>query len=652
MLQMAAATLALAVAISIPVAAAKKTQKASEISPKTATQISKQGVPLNADLTVQGNVTVQAVLIPRKIAKAVFGGKIANEYAVVELTITNKSSDAALIVQGVYLDYSKWALAGGSLTNEKCTEEDSSDSKSKFEKCTKTTQVASEEYRVVRGQALNAQTWTLRNVIIHGLILGGTAATGYGFTVHGTKYPQAVSAATGEVIPGLSAFWPDQTIDQINRISDLGFRTNKVISKQGSDIIVCFFPIDRFLTPGFRKIFLDYPALFFSPYELLVDWTAITSPGRFHLKPHLNPQDLAVVLGQGKSGPTLKKLAEDLPCYLQYTKQRKILEQEKEEQKKQQKKGQASGQAAGASPAAAGQANEQGASNSPSTWSQLIEQKQQKIIRDCSTVLKPNVILALDALGSISLNSIHVVIDGVMSVNTTALPAQIESISIDNGTNADTWNGTKDKPKTLTGTIKGAYLTGGMPVIQDADKRGISSIAAISDGSDDQTLHFSFKLASTIKDQTNLTFFVQKQPADSKAAPVTSAPFVYQVKYAPSPQIDSVDFDKSTDWSDTTKPKTGTIVGSNLSGGTPNIDQSQVAKYGIKNLKGVAAGSTDTQLKISLTIGKKIDPGTILKFTVTTQKNGQALVSNESDCKIPKAAAQPVAAAKSTNAPR
>ena len=58
--------------------------------------------------------------------------------------------------------------------------------------CTKPNQVASEEYRVVRGQALNAQTWTLRNGIVRGLTLAGTVAAAYAFTVSGTKYPKAV----------------------------------------------------------------------------------------------------------------------------------------------------------------------------------------------------------------------------------------------------------------------------------------------------------------------------------------------------------------------------------------------------------------------------------------------------------------------------
>src|SRR5207245_795340 len=75
----------------------------------------------------------------------------------------------------------------------------------------------------------------------------------------------------GVGIPGVATAWPDKTIEQLNRVSDFGFRANKVIPKEGSDIIVCFFRSDRFLTRGFRKLFLKSPALFFAPGQMLMD---------------------------------------------------------------------------------------------------------------------------------------------------------------------------------------------------------------------------------------------------------------------------------------------------------------------------------------------------------------------------------------------
>jgi len=72
-----------------------KTQAANDAVNKAA----KQGIPLTTSSTdVTGNVSVEAVLIPAKIAKTVFGKEVSNNYGVIALTISNRSSDNSLIV--------------------------------------------------------------------------------------------------------------------------------------------------------------------------------------------------------------------------------------------------------------------------------------------------------------------------------------------------------------------------------------------------------------------------------------------------------------------------------------------------------------------------------------------------------------------------
>ena len=479
LLRLTTAPILLGLVLALPLAG--QTRKNSQNSGASASQAS--SVPLNTDLTVQGNVTAQAVLIPRRIAKAVFGGKIAKEYAVVQLTINNKSSDAALIVQGVYIDYSKWALAGGGFSKLPCTEEGGADPKSKFVDCSKPAQVSSEEYRVVRGQALNAQTWTWRNGIVRGLVLAGTIATGLSFTASAgeKEYSQAVAAFNGTLVPGVSTFWPDQTIDQINRISDLGYQTNKVISKQGSDIIVCFFPIDRFLTNGFKQLFLDEPALFFAPYEMLVDRNAqkkvlkVVPPSFFGTKPDFD------------------KMTRQLGCYMKIKRIENDLESGNDKQSE--------------------------------SVSQLEE--TAKTQAECS--IDSDVFLALDSLAGVSLNTIHVVVDGVMSVDTTTMQAKLDEVVIDKERDSKTWTAPVGGSATVTGTITGSYLTGGTPIIQEAKADKITSVKVITDGSNDQTLKFSFDLGQTLKPGDHLTFVVEKGTKDSKTAPVESAPFQYAV---------------------------------------------------------------------------------------------------------------------------
>src|SRR5947207_11913867 len=68
---------------------------------------------LSTRINVSTNVHAQAVLIPQVDARRIFGKEIAEHYAVIEVNVGNKSSDAALIIQGVFIDYSNWALRGG-----------------------------------------------------------------------------------------------------------------------------------------------------------------------------------------------------------------------------------------------------------------------------------------------------------------------------------------------------------------------------------------------------------------------------------------------------------------------------------------------------------------------------------------------------------
>ena len=506
-------------------------------------------IPLNTDLTVQANITAQAVLIPQKIAKAVFGGKISSEYAVVQLTINNKSPDAALIVQGVYIDYSHWALAGGGISTQPCAEEDSKDPKSKFVDCTIPSQVASEEYRVVRGQALNAATWTWRNGVVRGLTFAGSVAAAYAFTVSGTKYPKAVAGATGTFIPGLGTFWPDQTIDQINRISDLGYQTNKVISKQGSDIIVCFFPIDRFLTPGFKQIFLKEPALLLSPYQILLDNNALERvfAPRFGAMPHtsVNPNDLLLALGI--NADERKRLASLLPCYLALSKAPSAKVPKAAEQAPS---AQASAEVVPVP--GAGAANEQrltalddvlkdfaascGPDQPQSTGGGQAATPQPKPDQPPSTSEPMNTprptryeLALLKTLGQVSLNTIRIVVDGVMTVDTTAMRAKIDSVVIDKDTEPDTWAVKPGETKTITGTITGSYLTDGTPVIQEAKADQITKVQVVPEGSNDQTLKFSFVLGKILNPEDHLTFVVEKATKDIKTAPVDSTPFLYVV---------------------------------------------------------------------------------------------------------------------------
>lgn len=239
-----------------------------------------------ADTAVSGNVTVEAVLLPASVSKALFGKAISNQYAVIELSISNKSRDAALIVHSIFIDYSEWLLSGTpkamaaagfpgqstpgpSAANPQTAEPGTLQS---FQSAT-ANQLASVEYRIARGEALDAQSWTSRNWTMRLLQFLGVLATGSEFAFKETGIVKSIGAFTGQLVPAAQVLWPDGTVAQLDRISDFGFRTNKVIPKEASDIVVAFFPLDRFVTPELKKLFLASPAVFFVPAAALVDKT-------------------------------------------------------------------------------------------------------------------------------------------------------------------------------------------------------------------------------------------------------------------------------------------------------------------------------------------------------------------------------------------
>ena len=245
-----------------------------------------RGFSMAADTSVGGNVTVEAVLLPASVSKTLFGKAISNQYAVIELTISNKSQDATLIVHSIFIDYSEWLLSGtakalaaaglpGQAVPVPSTANPQPAEPATFQSFQSATanQLASVEYRIARGEALDAQAWTSRNWTMRLLQFLGVIATGSEFTFKETGIVKSIGAFTGQVVPAAQVLWPDGTVAQLDRISDFGFRANKVIPKEASDIVVAFFPLDRFITPELKKLFLASPAVFFVPAAALVDKT-------------------------------------------------------------------------------------------------------------------------------------------------------------------------------------------------------------------------------------------------------------------------------------------------------------------------------------------------------------------------------------------
>ena len=418
-----------------------------------------KGTPVTADVNVPGEVTAQAVLLPFAITKRIFGKEIARNYAAIEVNIANKSRDASFILQGLFLDYSNWALSGSIRPPGSLKTKDS-------QSATEPNQVASVEYRMARSELLDAQIWTRRNWTIRMLTLAGTIATGLTFSFKEAGIIKGIGVFGSTVVPGVAVAWPDNTVAQLNNISDFGYQTNKVLTKEGADIMVAFFPIERFLTPGMRKVFFESPALFFNPFAMLFDDSALRA--------------FRAIAPEVISNDEVPKLRLALPRYLE--RMRAI-----------------------ADPAHIDTSN--------------FSDEERKLL----------------FLNQTSLNTIHVVVDGIMSVDAQSVPAKIDSITISNSNKSDTWAKAGD----VKGTIKGSFLSGGSAVIAEADALGISNVTVDTKTSTNQQLAFAMTLKKGIDSGKTLTFRVSK--TDKQGHVAESAPFPVKIDYEGGGAVPVVD---------------------------------------------------------------------------------------------------------------
>lgn len=481
-------------------------------------QAAKNGRALKSEITVNSSVHVQAVLIPRVDAKRVFGKEISENYAVIQLTVGNKSPTAAFIVHGVFIDYRDWPLSG--VAPSAMRVEGSTD---KYQAPSVTSQVASEEYRVVRGQLLDAQSDTTRNRFLRWLTFAGNLAGAFTFSLNEQGIVKGIAAITGVGIPGVATAWPDRTVEQLNRVSDLGFRTNKLVPKESAEVIVCFFPIDRFLTPGFRKLFLKSPALFFAPLQMLVD-PAVEPDARKLLGDLLKDGNAA----QGAS-LTFEDLKKGLQCYM------KVRHPDPER--------------LGYEFCLAEMGLETYRDRNTNQ-----EKVRVMVVRDDKgDVLpgndrKPQVInklgfyqfLALDFIGNVSLNRVTVTVDGVMAVDVNTIPARVDEVVINpvadcgDAGNECLWTNITAADGVRIGVIRGAYLKGAELQLAEADALSITDLQTIDEESTDDELRFSFKLNAPVRNQTKLHFKLTKPADRADGKPLESNTWEHVVTYSPS----------------------------------------------------------------------------------------------------------------------
>lgn len=500
------------------------------------------GTPLPATINVSDNVNIEAVMLPWDISRRVFGKEVADNYAVIEVNISNRSKDAGLVIQSLFIDLHDWGLAGPAGLGTAGLAR-SAPSKS-FQAKASPLEVSSVEYRIVRGGLLDRQPWTNRNVGLRIIQVMGSLGTAFAFPFS-KDVVAGIGAWNGGVVPGFQALFPDGTQAQMDRISDYGFRNNKIIPQQAADIVVAFFPIRRFLTPTLQKVFLQTPSLFFNPVLMVLD------PATRKL---LDPILMNVF---GTKAEVDKQFKEMLDAYgkldqVAVTNARDQLEQDTQ-QIAAARETQAQAQSLVDLDKASAKADAQHSKALDDSKTALADlktaqKKDQKALEDLLSPISAN--LLFKTLGTLSLNNVNIVVSGIMTVDVDSIPSVISSIECTNDSQpALIWAAAGDQ----TCAIRGSFLSGGTPVIAEASALGLT-VGAVTAGSTDSVLNMKLTLKSPVPPKTVLTFTVTKKNKAGNTVESMKFPYTVPDYTLGSPAITGV----------TVKDTTVTVAGTNF----------------------------------------------------------------------------------------
>ena len=525
-----------------------KTDATAAANQKNLTAAATAGTPIPATINVKDNVNIEAVMLPEEVAHRVFGKEVSEKYAVIEVNISNRSNQAGLIVQSLFIDLHDWGLAG-----PMGPEGGNSSNSRNYQSNASPLDVSSVEYRIVRGEMLDHQPWTTRNAALRVIEVMGSLGTAFAFPFT-RDVVTGIGAWNGAVVPGFEALFPDSMQAQMDRVSDYGFRDNKVIPQQAADILVAFFPIKRFLTSDLRKTFLKNPALFFNPVLMALD-----PKSRRDLYPTLR-----LALAVGAKQPKDEEIDAKFAALLgEYAKIQGVVATDTVQYQQDQAKVDRDNAAITQDKAAIEQDK-----SDPKPAQAVIDQHNlalpthqaalaadgPKVDTDQDKLRGDWLPLGQDPLynllSTISLNNVHVVVSGIMTVDVDSIPPIVNSITCTGDSQPASIWGSAGKRDCA---IHGSFLSNGTPVIAEATVLGITA-GAVTAGSTDALLNIELTLTKAVPAKSPLTFQVTKK--NKQGATVESAKFPYAVPdyIAPGPSITSV----------AVKDTTVTVTGANF----------------------------------------------------------------------------------------
>jgi hypothetical protein len=225
----------------------KPTPKSSGASEKPAETEEGDVEVTAAQALVNRDVRVYiSVLDPKNVAD-IFGTRISKRYLAVQITVRNKNKDFQLLIGDVSLDMSRVVNTSDhpELRNYQ--------SPTPY-------RPSSNDLSLVRGVSEKGTDYDRRNLIFRALRgAGSIAASLIGVMSFGPSYAPGIATFNGPLIEAYKDVFPDETVNQLNRLNDSAYAVNTLVPKQSSKVMVAFLDQAMFMSKDLRKKFRDDP---------------------------------------------------------------------------------------------------------------------------------------------------------------------------------------------------------------------------------------------------------------------------------------------------------------------------------------------------------------------------------------------------------
>lgn len=214
------------------------------ITSETAIQLSQTLAAAPTPQTSANDVSCSQSMLTWNEARWIFGRKIADTYIAIQVNARNLSGDKEFLIHDLQVAVADFkAFPNGEKVQATCMEDPEN-------QAPLTHFVAGHDRMLVRGVGQTGQQFTTRNITGRLLESLGSVFGAAALVAGGPSFGSAVHIFNAAGVPGFGATLPDLTIDQLNRLNDLGFSSSSaykiVIPKNGSVPMTTFLPSDIF----------------------------------------------------------------------------------------------------------------------------------------------------------------------------------------------------------------------------------------------------------------------------------------------------------------------------------------------------------------------------------------------------------------------